>query len=391
MTQESTGTGRAKATSSTSVTTKTSSKSTPGRKPVKKSAAQPDPSEKKATGSQRTTNTDTSDGLTIGGRTFGREMVVVALVLLGVLATPLGLASQWAFDTITDRESYVSLVSDLGRDPNIQEAVADEVTNAALERVDVSSLLEGRRDSWIGALDDLIGSVTGSDIATQLEERLRPALTTAVNGFVASDDFQSVWVSANSQAHTSLLAALQKPATADEDIAIDLSAAVNSADTGGLDGRVLSLVSKALQDNPVEIPILTAEQVDALRTGYSVIGSVSTWAPILGALALIAALVLAPSNKRWLVGCAAGFAFIASAFSPAIIELYIALAQPDVLTGDTLTAQLARHITDEAVTNASAGLGYGVPVGVAILIVTAIATAAWRVLLTRRSASVNPR
>jgi hypothetical protein len=318
-------------------------------------------------------------------------MVVVALVLLGVLATPLGLASQWAFDTITDRESYVSLVSDLGRDPNIQEAVADEVTNAALERVDVSSLVEARRDGWIGALDDLIGSVTGSDIATQLEERLRPALTSAVNRFVASDDFQSVWVSANSQAHTSLLAALQEPATADEDIAIDLSAAVNSADTGGVDGQVLSLVSRALQDNPVEIPILTAEQVDALRTGYSVIGSVSTWAPILGVLALIAALVLAPSNKRWLVGCAAGFAFIASAFLPAIIELYIAFAQSEVLTGDTLTAQVARHITDEAVTHSSAGLGYGVPVGVAILIVTAIATAAWRVLPTRRPASVNAR
>ncbi len=347
----------------------------------------------KSTGTTRATQeparTTAPDGLTIGGRTFGRGMIVAVLVIFGVLATPLGLASQWAFDTITDRDSYVSLVSGLARDPNIQQAVADEVTEAVLVRVDLSSLIEEQNDGWIGTLDGLVGGLTGNNIATQLEERLRPALTSAVNRFVSSDDFQSVWVSANSQAHTSLLAALQEPSTETGDIAIDLSAAVNSADTGGLDGRVLSLVSRALERNPVEIPILTGEQVDALRTGYSVMGSISTWVPILGVAALLAGLVLAPAGKRWLVGGAAGLAFIASAFLPVIIDIYVAVAQPEALTGDALTAQVARHITHEAVTHSSTGLGYGVPVGLVILVVTAAATVVWRVFVVRRTASVN--
>lgn len=326
------------------------------------------------------------DGLTVGGKKYGRSTIVAILVLVGVLATPLGLAGKWAFDTINSQDAYVALVSDMAQEPAIKQAVASEVASLAMNKLDLQSLIGGD-DGWRGKLNSVLGSLTGKDAAAAAEERIRPIVESGVTAFVGSSKFQTVWSGANREAHAAVLGALQDTTadinglSASGDVTIDLSPVLGEVDTSS---QLLALVGNRLLQNSIEIPLLKSEQVDALRPAYSLAASVSTWAPIVGVIALNAALVLA--RKRWIVGLCIGGAFLLVAFLPTVFEIYLSVAQPAALTGESLSAQVARHIADEAVAQSSSGLGYGVPVGLGIIGVTCVILLV--VALRNRSRSV---
>lgn len=385
-----TQTGTAKARSGKSRAPKsgaaTSRPKSTGKTTAKKSAPQ---SSTKSSGDQNLGDMiESFDGVTIGKKKYGRTAVVVALVLIGVLATPIGLAAKWAFNTITHEDSYVSLVSDMAQETSIQQAVSTEVTTLVMDRIDLQGHVAAN-DGWLGKLNDLVGAVTGNDAVTQLETKIQPVLESGVNAFVGSNKFQNVWSTANREAHGAVLAALEDTTTdvngltASGDVTIDLSSVVGDL---GSDSRVLQLVGSQISSSAVEIPLLKAEQVDSLRPAYSLASSVSVWAPIVGILALIAALVLA--KKRVLVGLLIGVAFLLSAFLPFIVDLYVAAAAPAALAGDGLSAQVARHLVDEAVAQSSSGLGYCIPVGIAIIVLTCGIWAVTKILSSRKSVAV---
>lgn len=311
------------------------------------------------------------DGVTIGKKKYGPNWVIGALVLLGVLATPLGFAAKWAFDSITDQDKYVALVSGLANEPDIQDAVAHEVTTRVLGLVDVSGG-EGK-GGLLGKLNDLVGSVTGKDVNQHIEAVVGPPLNNAVTNVVNSDQFQGIWTSANQSAHTALLAALEN----------DTEGVAGISNTGDVTMDVSGLLSEAIDEDSslafltdrvenmnLSVPLVEKEQVDSIRTYFDMASSISTWAPILGGLCLLVALVLA--KKRMWVGVAIGATFMIAAFLPAIIEIYLNVSQPAALAGEALTAQVSRHIVDEAVANSGSALGSFIPIGIAVIVISVI-------------------
>ena len=119
-------------------------------------------------------------------------MSFVALLLACVLA-PLSVLSVWASTYVSDTDQYVATVAPLADDPEIQGAVAAEVTTAVLEAVDVK-----------GVTTDLLDTLASQD---QVPPRVAPALpalagpiTSGVEGFattqvervLASDEFATL-------------------------------------------------------------------------------------------------------------------------------------------------------------------------------------------------------
>ena len=195
----------------------------------------------------------------------------------------------------------------------------------------------------------------------------------AVTNVVNSSQFQGIWTSANQSAHTALLAALENDTegvagiSTSGDVTMDVSGLLSEAIDQ--DSR-LSFLTEKVESMNVSVPLVEKEQVDSIRTYFDLASSVSTWAPILGGVCLLAALVLA--KKRMWVGVAIGLTFMIAAFLPAIIEIYLEVSQPAALTGDALAAQVSRHIVDEAVANSGSALGNFIPIGIAVIVASVI-------------------
>jgi len=299
--------------------------------------------------------------------------VVAILVAIGVLAAPLGVAAKWAHNTVTQQSSYMSVMSGLAHDSDVQNAVASEVTSFVMDRVNLSGMVEDAGGGLLGKLNDFVADLSGKDLVTRLEEKIRPKLTDAVAQVVHSDRFQGLWNQANEQAHTAVLAALNNQTSgvnglaSNGDVTIDLNSIINQASS---QVAGIAEISSALDGVNTTIPLLKAEQVDSLRGYYSVLTAFSTWAPIVAVIALAAALVLA--RKRLLVAALIGVAFVASTFLPQLLDWYVAAEQPAALTGDGLGPIVGRHLSDEVLSQMESTLGYGVPVGFAVLALTGV-------------------
>ncbi|MFD6751437.1 hypothetical protein ACFWDC_40915, partial [Streptomyces anthocyanicus] len=76
-----------------------------------------------------------------GQRHWVRPFFAVLLIIVAAVLTPLSAVAAWSSDLIGDTDRYVSTMKPLASDPDVQEAVADRVTKAVMQHVDIESLL----------------------------------------------------------------------------------------------------------------------------------------------------------------------------------------------------------------------------------------------------------
>lgn len=72
-----------------------------------------------------------------------RSLVAILLVVVGCVLAPLGVVAAWTADTVGDTDRYVKTVAPLASDPDIQNAVANRVTSAVMDHLDLTALLSG--------------------------------------------------------------------------------------------------------------------------------------------------------------------------------------------------------------------------------------------------------
>ena len=73
----------------------------------------------------------------------GRSVVSLNLFLIATLLTPIAVIGHWGHQTVVNSQQFISTVGPLAEDPEIQQAVADVVSNAIIEQVDTSELAGG--------------------------------------------------------------------------------------------------------------------------------------------------------------------------------------------------------------------------------------------------------
>lgn len=242
----------------------------------------------------------------------GRTIAAVALVIVGLLLAPVALVSAWARLQLVDTDRFVATFAPLAEDPDVQVYIADQVTTAIEEQVDIPALTKDVFDG-IRSLDlppraeDALGLLEGP-----AAEGLSRLVGTAVDRVVTSDAFADVWAAALRASHRQFTAALQG----------DPDAALEIGPEGTLSvqlGPVIEAVKDRLEEQGVgfasAIPVIErsvviakADSLVLVQTVYTLAVAVGTWLPFVVLALLVAGVLVAKRRSAALVWTAGGLA-----------------------------------------------------------------------------------
>jgi hypothetical protein len=242
----------------------------------------------------------------------GRTIAAVALVVIGLLLAPVALVSAWARLQLVDTDRFVSTFAPLADDPDVQVFIADQVSTAIEEQVDIPQLTS-----------DVFDGIRALELPPRAEQALglleAPAtegltrlVETTIDRVIASDAFSQIWETALRATHTQFVAALQG----------DPDAALALGDDGTLSiqlGPVIEEVKQRLLDRGIDfasnIPVIersvVVAQADALalvQTVYTLAVAVGTWLPFVVLGLLVAGVLVAKRRSAALVWTAGGLA-----------------------------------------------------------------------------------
>ncbi|MFD6417354.1 hypothetical protein [Streptomyces sp. NPDC060194] len=241
------------------------------------------------------------DGGRVRGRR-GRAVGAVVLMLVAALLTPLAVVAVWASDVVGDTDRYVATMAPLADDPDVQDAVAERVTTAVMERLDLPSLIDGADAADRPLLDDLLGG-----LSEPVTSGLTGFVRDRVDAFVASPAFASVWDDLNRAAHQAVDNAL----TGNDEGVVELT-----DDTVTLDlAPVIERVKQRLVDDGLgvadRIPeihtdfvLVRSDDIGAARKGFRLLQILGVWLPVAAAVIAAAGVLVAVRRRRALVAAA---------------------------------------------------------------------------------------
>ncbi|MFD8688092.1 hypothetical protein [Streptomyces sp. NPDC059651] len=236
---------------------------------------------------------------------FSAALSVAFLVLLAVLV-PLSALSAWVDLEIDDTDRYVAAVAPLASDPDVQNTVADLITDEAMKQIDVGPL----------------------------QDTVRDFLHQAVQSFTTTEAFQAAWNAANRTAHEAVTAALD--GDSGESVTIDLAPVTEKVKQNLVDNGVPFADQIPVQHT--DIRIISADRADQMRQSFRWLRAASVW-PAVGTLVFaLLAIVLAwvrggPGRRGSVLAALAATAVAGAGFALGALVLRgaIALARNRVL------------------------------------------------------------
>ncbi|MDV7222865.1 hypothetical protein R5A26_43765, partial [Streptomyces prunicolor] len=224
-----------------------------------------------------------------------RSLVAVVLVVVGCVLAPLGVVAAWTADTVGDTDRYVKTVAPLASDPDIQNAVANRVTSAVMDHLDLTALLSGAAPDQRPLLEKALGALGGS-----LEDSVRAFVHDKAQAVAASDAFASIWKDANRRVHSTV----EKALTGSGGGAVRLDDGAVTLDVGPVVDQVKQrlvdegmTVAGKIPELHTSITLLKSDDLDTYKTYFRILQLAGTWLPFV-ALVLVAAGVLLAARRR---------------------------------------------------------------------------------------------
>lgn len=248
----------------------------------------------------------TTDATSTRGRAIG---AVLCLVLAAVLMSPAAVA-YWGQRTLNDTERYLATVSPLIDSPEVQDAIAVTVTDAIAQQVDTEALINSAFEGVITdrpRLQLLVGPLS-SAVNSLIDQQVRQ--------FIASDNFEDLWIRAHTQAQLTAVKLLRGEDTGPvalqgDQVVLDVSLVIDAVKLRLIE-RGLTIVDRVpIPEVDRQIVLVDAPQLRQMRTIYALGNPVATWLLPLVVGLFAAAYVLARRRSR--MSIAIGLAFIANA------------------------------------------------------------------------------
>lgn len=232
-----------------------------------------------------------------------QAIVSLLLITLGCVLTPVSLVAVWAHDEVADTDQFVASVSPLIREPSVQTAVTDRVTNTIFTYVDVQK-----------TANQAVSALAAHGLPTQVADRLHDLtgpLVTSLHGFVhtqigdlvASPQFAAVWDRAVRIAHQQATAVLAGNSSAvfvsQGKVVLDLGPFIDAAKQHLVSAGFT--VANAVPAVHPTIVLTDATNLVRAKSAYRLLDAVATWLPWL-TLALLAAGVLVARDRRRALG-----------------------------------------------------------------------------------------
>lgn len=228
-----------------------------------------------------------------------KSLLAAVLIILGCVLAPLSVVSAWAADEVGDTDRYVATVAPLASDPDVQDAVANRVTDALMTRLDLSALLSDAAPEERPRLEKALGKLGDS-----LEGAVRSFVHDKARAIAASDAFETIWTEANRKIHASVNKAL----TGSGGGAVRLE-----NDTVTLDlGPVVELVKQRLVDEGMQVAgripeihtdftLVRSDDIGKVKTYVRLLQILGNWLPVLAVLLVAGGVLLSQRRRRALV------------------------------------------------------------------------------------------
>ncbi|MEV5789760.1 hypothetical protein [Streptomyces sp. NPDC052192] len=237
-----------------------------------------------------------------GQRHWVRPFFAVLLIIVAAVLTPLSAVAAWSSDLIGDTDRYVSTMKPLASDPDVQEAVADRVTKAVMQHVDIESLLTSVAPADRPRLTKALGPLSGP-----ITSGLTDFVHSTADKFVSSDAFATLWTDLNRTAHASVDKALTGKGggavkLTNDAVVIDLAPVIDRVKQAVVD-RGLGIAAK-IPEVHTDFTVMTSDSIGKAKKLYRLLQIVGFWLPVLTLVLAAGGVLLAIRRRRALVTAA---------------------------------------------------------------------------------------
>jgi hypothetical protein len=292
-------------------------------------------------------------------RTRGRSLGLSLLLVLGCVLVALSLIALYVRAEVLNEDRYVDTMAPIAASPAVQQAVTDKLDAAIDDRVDFAALL---REALPPRVDPL---------APALADTLHQAVRTRLDAFVASDEFQRLWVDANRRAHARVVALLTTGESGrllleGDTVYLDLGPAIDRV-RSGLEQRGLERLAGAIPSSvDGRVTLLQSDAFVEARNAVDTIETLAIVLPILALICLAAYVWLSRPRRRGFLRVGIGLV-VTALLMLALIgigrTLYLDAVPPDVLP-----RQAAADIFDALIALLRAGVRVVALAGIVVVL-----------------------
>jgi hypothetical protein len=241
-----------------------------------------------------------------------RTIVATLLIVLACVLAPLSVAAIWTRNQVTNTDRYVATVSPLARDPAIQQAITDQITNQVFTYIDVKGLTTQavQAVSSRGGLSPQVADQLQA-FATPIANGVQSFTRDQVGKVVASDAFADAWVQANRLAHDELVKALTGQGggavTVENDtVSVNLATFIQTVKQRLVDSG-FTLAARIPEVN-ASFVLFQSKDITRARAGFNLLNTLGVWLPIVTLILLALGVYVAKDHRRALVGAGLGVA-----------------------------------------------------------------------------------
>ena len=134
---------------------------------------------------------------------LARRIIAIVLVVLTAVLAFGAVPALYLRSEVLDTDRYVATVAPLASDPAIQAEIADKVTQQITDAVDFETITRDALNELSKTAPRVAAVITG--LAPVIAEQTKNLIHTAVSKFVATPQFQDLWIQVNRVAHQGLV------------------------------------------------------------------------------------------------------------------------------------------------------------------------------------------
>lgn len=236
-----------------------------------------------------------------------RSIAALIIFVIAALLTPIALVGHWGHRTVVDSERYIDTVGPLVAIPEVQDGIATAITDAVVAKVDTTTQVET-------LLDKLFPDSTfTSQLASPIAAGVNGLIGELVKRFVASDQFQAVWIDLNTAAQRGLMAILEGGQEGPvklrgDDVVLDISSALAQVQQFLVDNGITAAANISLPQNDREVVLFSSPALGQIRFIYALTSPILQWLPLV--VAALFALSIALARRRARIVVAGGIVLV---------------------------------------------------------------------------------
>ena len=231
-----------------------------------------------------------------------RRILVSLLVIVGCVLAPLSVLGVWIRNTMLDTDQYVETIGPLIDDPDVQQALANRITNAVVEGSGVEARIA----------DSL--PPQASFVAPAVADGLEQLVHKTALKLVQSDQMETLWDTVNRRAHTQVVALLEGESKGDNvttsngDVVVHLGPLVGKV-RAALEQRGVDVFDEgnATRVNR-QIVLIQSDTLESAQNITDLLQKLAYILPILTLLAFAMAIGLSGNRRRTILRSALGVA-----------------------------------------------------------------------------------